>query len=273
MPWGYLITVALVAICTFAAVRPFGSPRGLGRHCWMLGMIPNELPFVVVSLLAAATLVAGLQGDLDSTVGVIALAVAIVTTACLAIIVARATQTARVVDHALLRDLGTKPRTKALPMLRILLAPFTVTRHDVRRIPDVPYREGGRQNTLDLYVPRSQPTRGPMLVHFHGGGYRSGSKSRESRVLLHRLARAGWLCASANYGLRPDATFADSLQDANEVVQWLRGYAHEHGILVTDIFVAGSSAGGHLALTTALADPSIAGAISFYAYYGEAEAD
>lgn len=47
MPWGYLITVALIALCTGCAVAPLRRPPGLGRLMWVIGMVPNELPFLV----------------------------------------------------------------------------------------------------------------------------------------------------------------------------------------------------------------------------------
>ena len=154
-------------------------------------------------------------------------------------------------------------------MLPILLAPFVVSRRDVKRTADVPY-DDGRSRLLDVYLPRRRPVTGPVLVYFHGGGYRGGAKNREARPLLYRLASHGWLCVSASYALRP-ASFAASLADARRAVAWARTHAGELGIEPVQVFVAGSSAGGHLALCVALTDPTIAGAVSLYGYYGTAE--
>ena len=54
-----------------------------------------------------------------------------------------------------------------------------------------------------------------MLIHFHGGAFRSGRKSREAQPVLQRLASRGWVCVSANYRLTPQATFPDQLIDAS----------------------------------------------------------
>ena len=62
---------------------------------------------------------------------------------------------------------------------------------------------------------------GPVLVYFHGGGYRGGAKNREARPLVYRLASQGWLCVSASYALRP-APFSESLADARRAVAWAR---------------------------------------------------
>ena len=109
-----------------------------------------------------------------------------------------------------------------------------------------------------------------MLIHLHGGGFRSGRKNREARPLIYRLASEGWLCVSANYRLRP-VSFYESLDDAERVVKWLREHADDDGAVATHVFVSGSSAGGHLATTAAFRDPSIAGAISLYGYCGPAD--
>ncbi len=271
MPVGYLISVATVAIATLAAVAPLRHPQGPARLSWMLAMVPNEMPFIAFYFLAASTLVAALQGDLDTSLGRIAFGLAILAVIGLAIIVTRASQTGRVVEIALREALGIAPPRRRLPLLRILLAPFTVTRHDVQRIADVPYSEHGPSNTLDVYRHRDRAPVGPVLVYLHGGGFRSGKKNREARPLIYRLAHQGWLCVSANYRLAPAATFHDQIADIKDVIAWARTCAREHGIDDGDLFVAGSSAGGHLAIAAAFTDASIAGAISLYGYYGPAE--
>ena len=61
----------------------------------------------------------------------------------------------------------------------------------------------GSSNRLDVYRHRSHPDDAPTLIHLHGGRFRWGSKSREARPLLFRLASQGWTCISANYRLTP----------------------------------------------------------------------
>jgi acetyl esterase/lipase len=117
-------------------------------------------------------------------------------------------------------------------------------------------------------------------VYLHGGGYRTGRKSRESRALIYSLAGAGWLCVSANYRLPPASPYPAALIDAKAVVAWLRAHAADHGGDPTTIFLAGSSAGAHLAALTALTanqrslqpgfestDTSVAGVVCLYGFY------
>jgi acetyl esterase/lipase len=102
--------------------------------------------------------------------------------------------------------------------------------------------------------------------------------------MLQRLASQGWVCVSANYRLTPEATFPDQLIDAKRVIAWVRAHADELGADGSQLFVAGSSAGAHLAAMSALtpnqrehqpgfeqADTSVAAAVCLYGYYGRVD--
>lgn len=162
-----------------------------------------------------------------------------------------------------------------------LFAPLAVRRSDVERVADISYGDAGRWNTLDVYRHRSRPSSRPTLVHLHGGGFRSGRKSREARLLLYRLASRGWVCISANYRLSPAARFPDHLVDVKKVIAWVGEAGRGYGADPSTLIVAGSSAGGNLAATAALtpndprfqpgfedADTSVTAAVVLYAYYG-----
>lgn len=89
------------------------------------------------------------------------------------------------------------------------------------------------------------------------------------------------MCVSANYRLSPAARFPDHHVDAKKVIAWVRGHGREYGADPTVVFVAGSSAGAHLAALAALtpndptfqpgfegADTSVTAAVCLYGYYG-----
>ncbi len=151
----------------------------------------------------------------------------------------------------------------------------------LKRTANISYGPAGAHNRLDLYRDRRRHAAGPILIHLHGGHFRTGRKSFEARPLLHRLARHGWICISANYRLLPAAAYPDYVVDAKRVIAWAREHAYEYGADPTLIFIAGSSSGAHIAATAALtandprfqsgfedADTSVAAAIGFYGYYG-----
>jgi len=297
VPLGFLVAVAIVACSTLFAVAPLRRPKALATLSWALSLVVNELPFVAFSWLLAATLLAAGQDDLDSPGGWLAFGLAVLTSVGLAVVVWRALRTAPAVERALAEGLGVGWRAAIdpdlagrlrhrLPYARILLRPFLVRRRDVERIADISYGDAGVRNLLDVYCHRSRPSGGPVLVYLHGGGFTGGRKNREGRPLVYRLASQGWVCVSANYRLRPAATFPDYLVDVKKVIAWVRAHGHEYGADPEVLFVAGSSAGAHLAAMAALtandpdfqpgfedADTSVTGAIGLYGYYGTVYSD
>ena len=285
---GYLITVLVVAVPTFFALfAPRRTPL-LARASFWLGIAINELPFYPMVWLAAATILAAFDGSLLSPGGLLALPLAVASTVGLLVILARGVAARPALADGLLRaglpdaarrvlDAGSASRA-----VLSLVAPLAVRARGVRRLKDVPYGEHGRRNLLDVYRPTTRRRPGPVLVYFHGGGYFSGRKSKESRLLLYRLARRGWVCISANYRLRPEAGFVEHLADLGRVLAWVRGHAAEHGgDPNARIVLAGSSAGAHMSSIAALAPdlpqlrqgpsgpPARVGAVvCLYGYYG-----
>jgi len=90
-------------------------------------------------------------------------------------------------------------------------------------------------------------TREKVILYFHGGGYISGS-FHSHQDLIGRLAKAtGCDVLAVDYRLAPEHPFPAALQDALVAYEFLRGQ-----IPPQNIFVAGSSAGGGLALSLLL---------------------
>lgn len=109
---------------------------------------------------------------------------------------------------------------------------------------------------LDLYLPAGVTRQGgrPAVVHFHGGGWRTGERSSLGPAVdgfglspIEQLADAGFVVASADYRLSTVATFPAQLLDAKAAVRWLRAHAAEYGVDPHRIYAWGDSAGGHLA--------------------------
>jgi acetyl esterase/lipase len=274
------------ALCVAVAVAPVRRPRPLGVLSWIGSMAPNELPGLFAAIVVATTLPEVLDAD-DPTAerwasGVIAL----VTITGLLIVLWRARHTVATLDAAMDDALGTgwrtSPERRRRPWRQALL-PFPVRPREVERIRDVAYADGGRANLLDVYRHRSHPTNAPTLIHLHGGHFRSGAKSRESRALLHHLAGRGWTCISANYhrSRTPAAGFPEHLVDVKRVLAWVQRHGAEHGADPQRVVVAGSSAGAHLATMAAFTandprfqpgfedvDTTVTAAIGLYGYYG-----
>ena len=293
MPVGYLITVVLMALAMLLALLPLDRPAPLRTVSWTLGSVVSESPFVAFYWILAATLLALAQGDLGTPMGWVALGIAGVTFLGTPVLVRRGLEARPAVEDALADGLGpgwrdaidpalaAKLRSGRLPWLRILFAPLPFLHRGVRQKRNLSYGNAGRRNRLDVYFHPARPAGAPVLIHLHGGGFFMGRKSFYSRALLVELARHGWVCLSANYRLRPRAVFPDYVVDAKKVIAWAREHAAEYGADPSVVFLAGSSAGAHIAATTALtpnddrfqpgfeeADTSVSGAICLFGYYG-----
>lgn len=90
---------------------------------------------------------------------------------------------------------------------------------------------------------------GKVAIYFHGGGFRLGSL-RSHRDLMARISAAGGCrVLGVEYRLAPEHRFPAAHDDALAVYDWVLG----QGIAARDIALVGDSAGGCLALNTALA--------------------
>jgi acetyl esterase/lipase len=258
MPIGYWWTVAVMSWGVVCALTRW---PGLGSFTAIPALFVSELPFIVGYLLIASTVLALADGDLDSPGGAAGAAVALLALAGLVVVVRREMRA-----HVTLHNTG-RPRR---PWARILRAPFFPGRLDVVRVRGLAYGDGP-DRALDVYHRRDRPARAPILLHFHGGGFYSGSKAREARPLIRHLAsRRGFVCVSANYRLQPHVTLADQVADVRAAIAWVRTHAAGYGAEPGALFVTGSSAGANLAIRAVCeGETGIAGLICRYGYYGD----
>ena len=102
--------------------------------------------------------------------------------------------------------------------------------------------------SLDLYLPKKKESYPHIVVFFHGGSWRSGSKES---CQVRWLVRHGYAVASVGYRKSHAAQFPVILHDCKGAIRFLRAHADLLGIRAERIAVAGASAGGHLALLLA----------------------
>ncbi|MGZ0709664.1 alpha/beta hydrolase fold domain-containing protein [Coraliomargarita sp. W4R53] len=95
----------------------------------------------------------------------------------------------------------------------------------------------------------------PAIVFFFGGGW-SGGTATQFYVQADYLAQRGMVAFTADYRVssRNKTTPFESVEDAKSAVRWIRQHASELGIDPNRIVAAGGSAGGHIALCTAIID-------------------
>jgi acetyl esterase/lipase len=124
---------------------------------------------------------------------------------------------------------------------------------DVANIRYGPYD----RNVFDLWQAKPKPGdrgRAPLLVFFHGGGFRNGDKSSVPARLVSKCLAAGISVASANYRLSTTSPFPAPMLDGARVIQFVRSKASELGIDADRIATSGNSAGAGIALWVAFHD-------------------
>lgn len=117
-----------------------------------------------------------------------------------------------------------------------------------------------RRRSLDLYLPRGTTRKPPpLLIFVHGGfwllnddDYQIGPHAAEA------LVRDGIAVALVRYRLAPGASYRAQADDVAAAVALLFREAKRYGYDKNRLYLAGHSAGGHLAALVAL-DPSYLG--------------
>ncbi|MCX7663692.1 MAG: alpha/beta hydrolase [Tepidimonas fonticaldi] len=117
----------------------------------------------------------------------------------------------------------------------------------------IPARDGARL-AAELVVPHRPPHTAPppVLLYLHGGGFTVGSVRTHAPLCRHLAHLAGCAVLSLDYRLAPEHRFPTAVHDAFDALAWLRGAAAGLGLDPGRIAVGGDSAGGTLAVVTAL---------------------
>lgn len=92
----------------------------------------------------------------------------------------------------------------------------------------------------------------PVMVYIHGGGWVWGSIDTHDHIMRAYAEAAGCAVVGPDYALSPEAAFPQALEECAEVVRWVARSGGEWGLDPSRIVIGGDSAGGNLALATAL---------------------
>lgn len=155
---------------------------------------------------------------------------------------------------ALALCLGSQP-TDAKEKLTRVLAPLAANLEPDKKV--VYKTVGDRDLHLHVFSPdeeEAQPEQRPCLLLIHGGGWTGGEARRQYPIADH-YAKLGVIAISLEYRLLGDKkgnTVFDCVKDGRSAVRYLRFHAEEFGIDPNRIAVSGASAGGHVALGTAV---------------------
>jgi acetyl esterase/lipase len=102
-----------------------------------------------------------------------------------------------------------------------------------------------------LYMPDNVKTP-PLLVYAHGGGFMQGSLPSWDHVLRDLVRQSGVAVLSVDYKLSPETKFPVAYEEMVAMTRLAVREGAGFGIDPTRLAVGGDSAGGNLALATAL---------------------
>jgi len=96
---------------------------------------------------------------------------------------------------------------------------------------------------IDVYEPYETNDETSTVVFIHGGGWETGNKDMH-RFIGRSWAKENCVVAIPNYRLAPNFNYPEQLKDVTKSISWLRSH---HGEFDDKIFLAGHSAGAHMA--------------------------
>lgn len=146
-----------------------------------------------------------------------------------------------------LATLESRQRTSTIKYATLFLlfaTPLLAAEPKVHR--DLAYAEPkNERHILDVYAPTEGKDH-PIIIWIHGGGWRNGNKSNvQSKP--QAFVDKGFIFVSVNYRFVPQVTVKEMTADIAKAIKWIYDRAKDHGGNPVSIFVAGHSAGAHLA--------------------------
>jgi len=126
----------------------------------------------------------------------------------------------------------------------------------------------GRRILCRVHRPRTD-RKLPVLMYFHGGGWVWSSVDTHDRLAREYAAAGEVAVVSVDYALSPEAKFPQALEECAAVTRYVAGHGGAWGLDPSALFVGGDSAGGNLALATALllrdtGGPALRGILAVY---------
>lgn len=110
----------------------------------------------------------------------------------------------------------------------------------------------GGELRIRLYRPVGAGSNPPGMLFIHGGGMILGNLDLEDSVAQQVAVASGAITASVDYRLAPEAPFPAAIEDCFAALTWFAAAATELGFDPRRLVVYGGSAGGGLAVATAL---------------------
>lgn len=123
-------------------------------------------------------------------------------------------------------------------------------RHGVVIKRDLAYGDLPQQR-LDIYERSGRRRPSPVVLYIHGGGFRFFDKGTHW-AMGTRFAREGYLVFNIDYRLAPTHQFPAAVEDVATALRWIVRHAPAMGGDLSQLILAGESAGANLATGLAI---------------------
>ena len=117
---------------------------------------------------------------------------------------------------------------------------------------DMTYPTGGGTQQIRIYTPEGGSGALPVIVYYHGGGWVIADIDTYESSAMALASKAHSIVASVEYRKGPENRFPAAQEDAFAAYKWVLDNAGTFNGDPARVAVAGESAGGNLAATTAI---------------------
>lgn len=104
-----------------------------------------------------------------------------------------------------------------------------------------------------LYDSQTEREAGPLMIFFHGGGFVIGDLDVYEPYCAEAARQLDMPILSIDYRLAPEHVFPAASDDCEAAARWVAESPAELGREITGLILSGDSAGGNLAIITAMA--------------------
>src|ERR1041385_1277039 len=121
-----------------------------------------------------------------------------------------------------------------------------------RAEPNIVYKTNSNYEAkLDVYYPEKSDAPVPVAMMIHGGGWVAVTKEQSVLYLLPFLQMV-FAVVNVEYRMGPVALAPAAVEDCLCALHWVGRNAKKYHFDLSKVVITGGSAGGHLALTTAM---------------------
>jgi acetyl esterase len=172
--------------------------------------------------------------------------------------------------EAILPMLRAVPKLSQIPLavLRSMPTPVNPSPTPVAEVTNRTIAGPAGEIALRIYRARSD-AKLPLLLFMHGGGFVAGNLDSHDEMARVLTMETGCLTVSVDYRLAPENPFPAAPDDCFAALKWAVANAAALNADISNVFVAGDSAGGNLAAVMALMardkdGPKLNGAVAIY---------